>query len=58
MLLCLAPPIVRGEIDFARDVRPIFNSKCGPQLGAVLAELVLSNCVASACDTSMNSSVT
>lgn len=28
LLLVLLPWIARGEIDFARDVRPIFNAKC------------------------------
>ena len=35
LLLCLASPIARGEIDFARDVRPIFNSKCTACHGGV-----------------------
>lgn len=35
LLLALPPMIARGEIDFARDVRPILNAKCTACHGGV-----------------------
>ncbi len=35
ILVALSPLCARGEIDFARDVRPIFNAKCTACHGGV-----------------------